>query len=642
MNKIVLPYGDLAARKMQTSYKGEVFTSNKTINENGTPVEYKDFLWSNGDANGTPQFIKLGTENVLGWRGERSTLPGYGVAEKNCVYKINTKIEANTGYNPKILANDLVMCIDEGTTTTSPKFIKISGSSSDAIDSDFIKDGTRLAGCANVNEALAYLSGCPFEIVEVGTPIYVDTLKPGTIVKFTNEDWEQNLILKRGKTKEDDTQFFSGVKNSLVYITYNFLGGKKGFTINEEKQTITVELLGKVLYTPQLANDVKLSSFYTLTRGSSTANDTTNNTYKNCSDVESALVWLGENKADLDSNGKIFIDQLPDTVLGGLNYCGVLNVDVSNIENLSLQTLMTNAKTPKTLLEGDYWLINFTNNTPNTDGTPKIVTFTDGYKVANGDMVIYQTSEQEIEGVLTTVNNIGVISNSDTSLYLTTDSIEYITGNVTLNGEEGRIGVTISDNTVSFTLNDEFLPVDLNTVCRSIPENEMHVAYATNGTINQLSTENLIFAKANKNILFKVDGGWVQFDELAESFTKTNPEKIAYQSWVLENTFSQDDLAHNIIPIWDNNSKTFVDSPISIDNTSINVSNLTTLSISSSTFQVSVGGKNFHFDNSELTTNKSNTHIIHDDSIIDCGEWKLVEGDCVVNYNAKDYLNSRT
>jgi len=41
------------------------------------------------------------------------------------------------------------------------------------------------------------------------------------------------------------------------------------------------------------------------------------------SDVQSALADLFENKADVDGNGKVPLSQLPDTVLGGLQYKGV-------------------------------------------------------------------------------------------------------------------------------------------------------------------------------------------------------------------------------------------------------------------------------------------------------------------------------
>lgn len=97
-----------------------------------------------------------------------------------------------------------------------------------------------------------------------------------------------------------------------------------------------------------------------LERGDIAAKTIYNETDSNIKDVDTAIKSLYTTKADLDSNGKVLLSELPDTIIGAMDYQGIW----TNMGNLPTAADKQNADTDantdgeyeKGLVKGDYWI----------------------------------------------------------------------------------------------------------------------------------------------------------------------------------------------------------------------------------------------------------------------------------------------
>jgi hypothetical protein len=81
------------------------------------------------------------------------------------------------------------------------------------------------------------------------------------------------------------------------------------------------------------------------------ANDTTDDAIAN---ANAAMLNLFKTKAGVDSNGKIFLDQIPDTVIGAMDYQGTYGFHL-DAGAASLPTV-ADKQTTDALTKGDYWV----------------------------------------------------------------------------------------------------------------------------------------------------------------------------------------------------------------------------------------------------------------------------------------------
>ena len=146
-------------------------------------------------------------------------------------------------------------------------------------------------------------------------------------------------------------------------------------------------------------------------------------THDQIATVQHALDFLHQNKADLNSNGKLPLSQMPSTMIGALQYVGTVQIgnDVSTLTVEELATLMRTAKEGgdswetdtdskegnkkanayENLDSGDYVIVSIPLATTEGEDHPlsRQVSITDGAKtlftISNGDHVIVNKADEE-------------------------------------------------------------------------------------------------------------------------------------------------------------------------------------------------------------------------------------------------------
>ena len=145
-------------------------------------------------------------------------------------------------------------------------------------------------------------------------------------------------------------------------------------------------------------------------------------THDQIATVQHALDFLHQNKADLNSNGKLPLSQMPSTMIGALQYVGTVQIgnDVSTLTVEELATLMRSAKEGgdswetdtdskegnkkanayDNLDSGDYVIISIPLATTEGEDHPlsRQISITDGAKtlftISNGDHVIVNKADE--------------------------------------------------------------------------------------------------------------------------------------------------------------------------------------------------------------------------------------------------------
>ena len=145
-------------------------------------------------------------------------------------------------------------------------------------------------------------------------------------------------------------------------------------------------------------------------------------THDQIATVQHALDFLHQNKADLNSNGKLPLSQMPSTMIGALQYVGTVQIgnDVSTLTVEELATLMRSAKEGgdswetdtdskegnkkanayDNLDSGDYVIISIPLATTDGEDHPlsRQISITDGAKtlftISNGDHVIVNKADE--------------------------------------------------------------------------------------------------------------------------------------------------------------------------------------------------------------------------------------------------------
>ena len=146
-------------------------------------------------------------------------------------------------------------------------------------------------------------------------------------------------------------------------------------------------------------------------------------THDQIATVQHALDFLHQNKADLNSNGKLPLSQMPSTMIGALQYVGTVQIgnDVSTLTVEELATLMRTAKEGEDSWEtdtdskegnkkanaydnldsGDYVIISIPLATTEGEDHPlsRQISITDGAKtlftISNGDHVIVNKADED-------------------------------------------------------------------------------------------------------------------------------------------------------------------------------------------------------------------------------------------------------
>jgi hypothetical protein len=151
--------------------------------------------------------------------------------------------------------------------------------------------------------------------------------------------------------------------------------------------------------------------------------------FASLSDLQSAIQFLAQNKAQIDSTGKVPLAQLPDAVVGALVYKGEWNPisDDKGVNNIAYQnnwpgyTFASDGKTIlKVPVQGYYWIVNTSKTVVNIQYVDKQSINSDGIytrkiELNNGDWIIYTpgtTSEFETQnnGYFAVIDNSSKVS----------------------------------------------------------------------------------------------------------------------------------------------------------------------------------------------------------------------------------------
>lgn len=145
-------------------------------------------------------------------------------------------------------------------------------------------------------------------------------------------------------------------------------------------------------------------------------------THDQIATVQHALDFLHQNKADLNSNGKLPLSQMPSTMIGALQYVGTVQID-NDVSTLTVEELATLMRTAKeggdswetdtdskegnkkanaydNLDSGDYVIISIPLATTEGEDHPlsRQISITDGAKtlftISNGDHVIVNKADE--------------------------------------------------------------------------------------------------------------------------------------------------------------------------------------------------------------------------------------------------------
>ena len=120
----------------------------------------------------------------------------------------------------------------------------------------------------------------------------------------------------------------------------------------------------------------------------------------NIKDVQSALAFLLRNKAMIGANGKVPLTQLPDTVLGAMQYKGIWNPLLAD-NPLGKTDVAYQNDWPTSPEDGDYYVVKIPSGTVNVQYYDKKSSLNNGtysrvIELNNGDWVVWQHTPVEI------------------------------------------------------------------------------------------------------------------------------------------------------------------------------------------------------------------------------------------------------
>ncbi len=627
MATIITAHG-LIDKKLPTMKKGELFI------DQTNPALKKLLVCTESAANGNnAEYTKLGSEQLLVFRGQRASVPTTSDVEKFDVYQITSKID-ETENHPKLLKGDFILCVSKDINGVL-SWLKLSGAGGEAVDLTFVGANTRLNHLETVQDALISLSRNPLDITH-----FTGDLDAYTALEISVEVLDG---MPAGLVTLDKDLTIDGVsylKNSIIYFS----------STSVDVTGKPIDVTAQLIYEPS-ANKTRANLSDVWQRADANATTYYAAEDANLKYVSDYLASLASTKADT-INGKILLSQLPETVLGGMQFNGTLNIDASLVTPTTklLDYIPATNKEGVEPIDGDYWLLNIkTDEVLNEDVSTnkKIAAVIEGKTLHSGDYYVLQSLDGNI--------SVDIIDNSDSFRALTDVDGNTVDGKVRMVATNPKLSASIDtttnqvnfdiDNTILTTsFQEHFLPLfsyDENT-------NEKLVA----STIKQLSPQSLNIGTAE-----------IAFGENTKvSFPTSDAEEvIAYQSWVEDSVkeFVTNGLTNEMIPVYNETLKKFENSLLRslnvpnaqfkvvemLDNTllasskakltpkdlsgqspeeiaQLGVNDLfsgtaTFLEMRTKTNQL----RTFVLDGSEISSEKQEVKIYHEDSVIDCGQW---------------------
>lgn len=513
MQQIQVSRGLLSVRRTQSELlNGELFVDYKRGEKYDSTDASSYELYVGVD--GSP--VKVGGQGVLSFirQIDDDKLPTNPV--EGGIYYVTKEIQLETGKNSsgKDLAEfrpgDLAIYVGssigdkdnpiyrfDGVFEAAPGWIRINNGGGFAYETVFDNTFTNLKS-ENVQEAIVELDrnklaygGVKFDVNATAGTDQIATEQAGDTVLKLSEIFPK---LKAGYYYSVGTL----AKNTNLTIILNADGDGSGSgegtktLVLEEGDFLAVTSNVTTNSTPLTAADVTLTKIAGGTHDSARINyeaGTRADTYNASGDkawdekdaavgnVKDALDDLFLTKADLTAKGKIPLTQLPDTLLGSMEYQGTFGSSVKREVNgdgevtISTFELPTNANiiqprddedTEKELVKGDYWI--YTGEQVKVTSIPNLET-AEGY-LNTGDWIVYNGKDANGNDLWATVDNTSPITSiSLLDNYHTDDDADESTAHVDNLSQEtvqGNIQFE-GTNRVRSTDNEKINEVGLST-----------------------------------------------------------------------------------------------------------------------------------------------------------------------------------
>lgn len=529
------------------------------------------------------------------------------------------------------------------------------------------------------NHKIEYIGS--FDKIELTSSDY----KPGT--HTADEIWEliadkKNLLagemlVYRGNTKRIDVNgaWVTLKKNTAIIKVADVKKTIEPNPVLELDQTVYTFPLGlyeagdlAISFTHQRKSEEPTASWK-----SKDANDATTD-YSADTDVKSiqqAVDNLHQTKADLNAQGKIPLDQIPNTFVGALQYIGTVDLSTENnaITAKKLVKLMSHATGKKmekpgqdggTVIEyarvdaGDYVIVKCTTTVqvPGPDGSTitqkkQIVVNDDAnnvlFKVSEGDHVICTSITYASDNV--TVTDVE-LDHLDTSSAV--DAVNGITAEVEIVGNKREVPIGANDTitnkenvTESVIVTDPTKHTIQVTTPNAVLAHEDLTKKAIpvgSGKKNIVNSEVLInpvsaatFYKSigelhNTELIGKTSSGpqvVIEFPDASGKLTVTEVDSSGTENFVPEYDINGRLINSGIKNVVTDNRVALVDNATKEEKFSINYDNSTII------HKFGATDITHNFDDDDRTSHEKriarykNTHILLDDcSIIDCGIWE--------------------
>ena len=327
--------------------------------------EKKVVYLGDGAETGTDgKYFALGGLNTLRYAGEVNALPAtpnYGdLYEAGAEF---TVANDGTGASFRVRAGDFLVYVYrdadlEGYNlgTTSKKWLKINNAGGSALETIVDPTGTNLlATSTDVQKALVDLDR--HKLGYGGTFVSAAACVPG-LFYYVENNTTQYIDTDSGEIT-NDPDAVAGVSNGRVYISKGNLlvctsdTVENGSAVTQIKKFAVVDLGAN-------ANDITITTALTRVAGSDAHADY-NATDAVLSNLQEILQTIFSTKADLDKKGKIYLDQLPSTIIGAMEYQGtwtsVTALPTATDKSASSGDLdQQNGGEDGALVKGDYWI----------------------------------------------------------------------------------------------------------------------------------------------------------------------------------------------------------------------------------------------------------------------------------------------
>lgn len=517
MQTIQIGRGHLGAREAHQSLAfGELFLNT---------VGSKD-LWV---GTGAGEKIRIGGETSLVYKGSWTQAGGTATTQPTQelivgnVYYVDVDVELleTTPNYPEFRVGDFVLY-----TGLEPAFIKIGGGGGGTAEHiEFNAEFTNYAddNVENVQEALVYADR---QKLSYGGDLAVTPMEVGPDdPPFTG--YSKLAIFRDSGAKAG---FFYSITESVTidgvsYEEGDFLVVTSDVKTNDEALTADAVTFQKMTGGTHDASKLYVNAEYFVRLGDG-ASPHYEETDQAVTNVQDALVTLFGTKSDLDpTTGKVLLSQIPDTLIGTMEYHGVLTAmraptaaDKSDFEDAE-----TEDNEITTLTKGDYWVYSGDEwNADTEDADISGITLPPNGTINNGDWIIYNG---ETFDVLTNTSPfIGINVSSDPDG--TTDDVDLDQRRIDLDGKVNFESTKRGELLEVATTGDEAT----NTIAFSAPDSALldDIENTVEGTIYKESGDGILTKSIIKDVSTDTEGKVVIGDGEAPSSVELDKTDLVF------------------------------------------------------------------------------------------------------------------